>query len=532
MDSSNKTTLGSLPVHPQSTQLKTATKKLISIILSGIVVILICFCLYTSISTSYASFALASRLQPCSARVETDVKYSDLGASKIGNNADIPIDYHMYITLWNIINCVSISSSFLLALFLAIGNKGLMEMMRMYIIYIGTVGAMIFISLEAGLIALAVLIFQTGEIINYGEETVLKLVFPKLDPIIGGMNQIYLFPSYNIAYCPLDSSIHNYWTPLLLIASTVLTFITFTLLAVLVYLKVSVIERTDAVPSVEDGHDDDPFKGSEKDDKLPMIAMIIGSITLFLISIGLYISCSTAYVTVPLLPRNVPCTILVHPNTNYSDLGENIDLPGFIDEGVEMAKRAALNYNQLLVLWNFIYSFSVVYSLALLLILVAMGNKVLIIVRKFIIYIGVVGAIVFISLEVAVTFLAFLIFQSGDLSSYEINSYEDKEPDGQVYEIQKNYLSILKLAFKINNIPRISFCPLVSPIYNYWAQELLIVAPVLMFITFAMIAVLVYLKLSPFLIDVVNQPQNHSTDINSNPDTIIELEVFDSYMKP
>lgn len=143
MDSSNKTKLGALPVHPQTKQKKTATKKLISIILSGIVVILICFCLYTSISTSYASFALASRLQPCSARVETDVKYSDLGASKIGNNADIPIDYHMYITLWNIINCVSISSSFLLALFLAIGNKGLMEMMRMYIIYIGTAGAMI-----------------------------------------------------------------------------------------------------------------------------------------------------------------------------------------------------------------------------------------------------------------------------------------------------------------------------------------------------------------------------------------------------
>ena len=499
-----------------------SSKNLIQIILAAISVFLICINIYVAISTTYASFAIATRVEPvCTARLKIDVKISDyIGKGKKGNNADIPNEYHKNLTLWNAINSLSIgiSSSFLLLfLFLATGNNNLlMRVTRKHIIGTGIIGAIIFISLEAGLIYLTVLIFQSGEIINYEKWYFVKHTFPSMfddSPEFADSSWASLVTTYGIAYCQLDSTILNYWQPELVIAATVLAFINFVMISVFAYIKLSSMTLAAEV-SVEDGHDPvipshhstsqigqkatsqsanpstvQSESTNEKNDsiqtsKIRLIGIIVASTALFLICISLYISFTTSYVSTRVVTGNGACTPLVPPDTKDPYLSAS---DGLSDKNTE---KGVLNYNQHLVLWSSINSVIVFFNLVLLIILVASGGKGLAIIRKFILYIGVTASVVFISLETGVIYLTTLVFQLGDISTYERNKFT--VPRGE--KITKIFVSLLKLPFNIDGVPSICYCPLGSPLYSYWAQSLLIVSPVLMAITVTLIVGLVYFK--------------------------------------
>jgi hypothetical protein len=220
-------------------------KKLMSIIATVIGFILIGISVYVWFSTAYFPITLLkSQSESCSSPVDPEVKYLDLQKTdKIGNNEDIPDDYDQDIRRWIGIHSISILYSLsLLVFFRMVGDDSNLSLIviRKFIISIGTIGAILFIVIEADLIYLTVSIFQAGEIIKSSEEIILKLHFK-----INGAPRI--------SFCPLDSSVYNYWTQELLIAAPVLAFITFTMIVVVVYLKVS--SATSAAVSVENGYD-------------------------------------------------------------------------------------------------------------------------------------------------------------------------------------------------------------------------------------------------------------------------------------
>ena len=252
-----------------------SSKRPIVILLAVIASILLCVNLYVAFSTSYASsFPLNFDIQTCSAPASPTVaiptesgdtilseptqKYN----TELGNTATLqqagnintadPAEninnainnYRLYLTLWSIILVLGVLySSGLLIFFVAVGEQGL-QVIRKYIIIFGVVTASIAIFLESGLIYLAYLILRSGGISTVGEETRLQLAFSIRD-----------VPK--ISVCLVDPTINIFWNQGLIIAAPVFVFITFTMLAVLVYLKVSMTDHltrpSELVPAVESG---------------------------------------------------------------------------------------------------------------------------------------------------------------------------------------------------------------------------------------------------------------------------------------
>ena len=139
-------------------------------------------------------------------------------------------------------------SGYLLFFFLAVGDRGLI-LIRKNIIVFGIIGAILFIVLESGLIYLTSSVFTLGYISKMGEaEYILKLSFK-------------ILAAPHISYCLVeDPTISIYWKQEMIIAPPVLTFITFTMIGVLIYLKVSMTNSssrpTESVATVEEGRTD------------------------------------------------------------------------------------------------------------------------------------------------------------------------------------------------------------------------------------------------------------------------------------
>ena len=252
-----------------------SSKRPIVILLAVIASILLCVNLYVAFSTSYASsFPLNFDIQTCSAPASPTVAIPTESGDKIlseptqkyntelGNTSTLqqagninPADpaeninnainnYRLYLTLWSIILVLGVLySSGLLIFFVAVGEQGL-QVIRKYIIIFGVVTASIAIFLESALIYLAYLILRSGGITTVGEETRLQLAFSIRD-----------VPK--ISVCLVDPTINIFWNQGLIIAAPVFVFITFTMLAVLVYLKVSMTDHltrpSELVPAVESG---------------------------------------------------------------------------------------------------------------------------------------------------------------------------------------------------------------------------------------------------------------------------------------
>ena len=190
------------------------------------------------------------------------------------------------------------------------------------------------------------------------------------------------------------------------------------------------------------------------------------------ICLSLGVSIHTAYVSVALTSRNQSCSLPFLPGTNYSDVGESIELPDTVPDANVV--NAMTLYHERLILWNIIHSLSIGYSSCLLLLFLALGEESIKVIRKYIIYFAVIAATLFLALESGLITLAVLILQTSHI-------------------MKSGAKTILKLSFHIDTLPHISFCP----INTSWSEILLIIdAAVFTFLTYATIAGLLYLKVA------------------------------------
>ena len=231
-----------------------STKKLIAIIISVFAIILLCANWFIALSTIYASMSL-SAIGRCSPALSPEKNYTGPEtfmtdpSSPPDRNSKAALDTFLsYLMIRNIIDLlVSIGySGYLLFFFLAVGDRGLI-LIRKNIIVFGIIGAILFIVLESGLIYLTSSVFTLGNISKMGEaEYILKLSFKILS-------------APHISYCLVeDPTISIYWKQEMVIAPPVLTFITFTMIAVLIYLKVSMTNSSSrpTVATAEEGRTD------------------------------------------------------------------------------------------------------------------------------------------------------------------------------------------------------------------------------------------------------------------------------------